>query len=162
ASKPLGAHENTRTARSGSKSHTRLYSKKRSGAVKVSQLEIDDQPGFVERPVRRHRAGASTLASDQVGQEWPVARGYNGISDAVMMCTPRDLEAFVVGFSLTEGIIERGSDIHDIEVSFHDHGDALPHAEVQVQVVQQSFMALKDKRRALAGRTGCGVCGIES
>lgn len=128
----------------------------------MSQLETDDQPGFVERPVRRHRAGASSVAADQVGQEWPVALVYNGISHAVMMCTPRDLEAFAVGFSLTEGIIERGSDIHDIEVTFHDHGDVLPHAEVQLQVVQQSFMALKDKRRAMAGRTGCGVCGIES
>ena len=38
----------------------------------------------------------------------------------------------------------------------------MPHAEVQLQVVQQAFVALKEKRRALAGRTGCGVCGIES
>jgi FdhD protein len=79
-----------------------------------------------------------------------------------MMCTPRDLEAFAVGFSLTEGIVERGSDIHDIEVYFRDDGVALPHAEVHLQVVQQAFASLKDKRRALAGRTGCGVCGIES
>jgi FdhD protein len=119
-----------------------------------------DQPGYVQRQVHRHRLGQAAEATDDVGQEWPVALVYNGISHAVMMCTPRELEAFAVGFSLTEGIVERGSDIHDIEVYFFD--GPLPHAEVHLQVVQQAFVALKDKRRALAGRTGCGVCGIES
>ncbi len=125
-------------------------------------MEIDDQPGYVHRRITRHRMGEAQEASDDVGQEWPVALVFNGISHAVMMCTPRDLEAFAVGFSLTEGIVERGSDIQDIEVYFRDDGSAIPHAEVHVQVVQQAFMALKDKRRAMAGRTGCGVCGIES
>jgi FdhD protein len=130
----------------------------------MNDTDIDDQPGYVQRPVRRHRLGEIRDAADDVGQEWPVALVYNGISHAVMMCTPRDLEAFAVGFSLTEGIVERGSDIHDIEVFFHDTpaGDTQPHAEVHLQVVQQAFVALKQKRRALAGRTGCGVCGIES
>ncbi|SAK43839.1 formate dehydrogenase accessory protein FdhD [Caballeronia fortuita] len=128
----------------------------------MEQLETDDQPGFVERQVRRHRKGETSIAADDVGQEWPVALVYNGISHAVMMCTPRDLEAFAVGFSLTEGIVGRGSDIHDIEVFFRDDGAVVPHAEVHLQVVQQAFVSLKDKRRALAGRTGCGVCGIES
>jgi len=128
----------------------------------VEQLETDDQPGFVERQVRRHRKNEVAIAADNVGQEWPVALVFNGISHAVMMCTPRDLEAFAVGFSMTEGIVERGSDIHDIEVYLRDDGVALPHAEVHLQVVQQAFASLKDKRRALAGRTGCGVCGIES
>ncbi|WP_250450262.1 formate dehydrogenase accessory sulfurtransferase FdhD [Caballeronia sp. ATUFL_M2_KS44] len=128
----------------------------------MNQIETEDQPGYVERQVRRNRRGETAVASDNVGQEWPVALVYNGISHAVMMCTPRDLEAFAVGFSLTEGIVERGSDIHDIEVYYRDDGHALPHAEVHLQVVQQAFASLKDKRRALAGRTGCGVCGIES
>jgi len=128
----------------------------------VDQLETDDQPGYVERQVRRHRNSDSSVTADNIGQEWPVALVFNGISHAVMMCTPRDLEAFAVGFSLSEGIVERGSDIHDIEVYFRDDGVALPHAEVHLQVVQQAFASLKDKRRALAGRTGCGVCGIES
>ncbi|WP_250518043.1 formate dehydrogenase accessory sulfurtransferase FdhD [Caballeronia sp. ATUFL_M1_KS5A] len=128
----------------------------------MEQLETDDQPGFVERQVRRHRKNEVAIAADNVGQEWPVALVFNGISHAVMMCTPRDLEAFAVGFSMTEGIVERGSDIHDIEVYLRDDGVALPHAELHLQVVQQAFASLKDKRRALAGRTGCGVCGIES
>jgi FdhD protein len=130
----------------------------------VNDAEFDDQPGYVKRQVTRHRSGEKRDASDDVGQEWPVALVYNGISHAVMMCTPRDLEAFAVGFSLTEGIVERGSDIQDIEVFFRasESDSELPHAEVHLQVVQQAFVALKDKRRAMAGRTGCGVCGIES
>ena len=126
----------------------------------MNELETADQPGAVERQVRRHRGGAVETVIDHVGQEWPVALVFNGISHAVMMCTPRDLEAFAVGFSISEGIVERGSDIQDIEVELHD--GEMPHAEVQLQVVQQAFVELKEKRRALAGRTGCGVCGIES
>ncbi|HEV3106609.1 MAG TPA: formate dehydrogenase accessory sulfurtransferase FdhD [Trinickia sp.] len=120
-----------------------------------------EQPGAIEQEVRRHRGGTVETVIDKVGQEWPVALVFNGISHAVMMCTPRDLEAFAVGFSISEGIVERGSDIHDIEVTLHE-GDALPYAQVELTVVQRAFAALKDKRRALAGRTGCGVCGIES
>lgn len=126
----------------------------------MNELETDGQPGVVERQVQRHRGGKVETVTDHVGQEWPVALVFNGISHAVMMCTPRDLEAFAVGFAISEGIVERGSDIQDIEVELY--GGELPHAEVQLQVVQQAFVGLKEKRRALAGRTGCGVCGIES
>jgi FdhD protein len=126
----------------------------------LNERETAGQPGAVERQVQRHRNGKVETVADHVGQEWPVALVFNGISHAVMMCTPRDLEAFAVGFAISEGIVARGSDIQDIEVELHD--GELPHAEVQLQVVQQAFVALKEKRRALAGRTGCGVCGIES
>ncbi|CAD6558247.1 formate dehydrogenase accessory sulfurtransferase FdhD [Paraburkholderia metrosideri] len=127
----------------------------------MNELDTAGQPGAVERQVHRHRGAAVETVADHVGQEWPVALVFNGISHAVMMCTPRDLEAFAVGFAISEGIVDRGSDIQDIEVELHDDAE-LPHAEVQLQVVQQAFVALKEKRRALAGRTGCGVCGIES
>ncbi|VWB79821.1 formate dehydrogenase [Burkholderia lata] len=124
--------------------------------------EMRDEPrGAIELSVRRTRGGAVETAHDYVGQEWPVALVFNGISHAVMMCTPCDLEAFAVGFAISEGIVARGSDIKDIEVILHTDAP-LPHAEVHLEVVQQAFAALKDRRRALAGRTGCGVCGIES
>ncbi|MEX3930637.1 formate dehydrogenase accessory sulfurtransferase FdhD [Paraburkholderia phymatum] len=132
----------------------------------MNELEMGEQPGVVEQSVRRHRGQTvetvetvETVA-DHVGQEWPVALVFNGISHAVMMCTPRDLEEFAVGFAISEGIVERGAHIQDIEVGFRD--GKLPYAEVQLTVVQQAFVALKEKRRALSGRTGCGVCGIES
>jgi FdhD protein len=74
-----------------------------------------------------------------------------------MMATPRDLEEFAVGFSLTEGIVGRARDIYDLDVCFGEDS-----AEVQITIAQPEFLKLKGRRRALAGRTGCGVCGIES
>ncbi|MEI6000271.1 formate dehydrogenase accessory sulfurtransferase FdhD [Paraburkholderia bengalensis] len=126
----------------------------------MNELETGEQPGIVEQAVQRHRGGKVESVADHVGQEWPVALVFNGISHAVMMCTPRELEEFAVGFAISEGIVERGAHIQDIEVEFRD--GELPHAQVQLTVVQQAFVALKEKRRALSGRTGCGVCGIES
>ncbi len=125
-------------------------------------LDSAEESGVLEQKVRRHRGGVIDTTLDHVGQEWPVALVFNGISHAVMMCTPRELEAFAVGFAISEGIVERGSDIRDIEVTFHRDGMALPYAQVELTIAQQAFVALKARRRALAGRTGCGVCGIES
>lgn len=125
-------------------------------------LDSAEERGVIEQKVRRHRDGAVETLLDHVGQEWPVALVFNGISHAVMMCTPRELEAFAVGFAISEGIVERGSDIQDIEVTLHRDEGPLPYAQVELTIVQQAFVALKAHRRALAGRTGCGVCGIES
>ncbi|MFC5431027.1 formate dehydrogenase accessory sulfurtransferase FdhD [Paraburkholderia denitrificans] len=127
----------------------------------MNPLETEDQPGTIRLHVRRHDSGAVETRADYVCQEWPVALVFNGISHAVMMCTPCDLEAFAVGFAISEGIVARNADIQDIEVILHEDAD-LPHAEVRLTVVQQAFAGLKQKRRALAGRTGCGVCGVES
>ena len=121
-----------------------------------------EERGIVEQEVRRYRDGEIEATVDQVGQEWPVALVFNGISHAVMMCTPRELEAFAVGFAISEGIVKRRADIRDIEVAFHRDGVKLPYAHVELTIAQEAFVALKERRRALAGRTGCGVCGIES
>ena len=123
-------------------------------------MEIDsltERLGYAEREIIRHRAGLASNATDCVMEEVPVALVFNGISHAVMMATPRDLEEFAVGFALTEGIVDSESDIFDTEVHAHDAS-----AEVHLRIAQEAFLNLKGKRRALAGRTGCGVCGIES
>lgn len=93
---------------------------------------------------------------DEVAEEVPVALVYNGISHVVMMASPKDLEHFAVGFSLSEGIIESPQDIYGMDVVPSCNG-----LEVQVELSSRRFMGLKERRRALAGRTGCGVCGVE-
>lgn len=93
---------------------------------------------------------------DEVAEEVPVALVYNGISHVVMMASPKDLEYFAIGFSLSEGIIESPRDIFGMDVVPSCNG-----LEVQIELSSRRFMGLKERRRALAGRTGCGVCGVE-
>ncbi|EKQ7195621.1 TPA: formate dehydrogenase accessory sulfurtransferase FdhD [Klebsiella oxytoca] len=93
---------------------------------------------------------------DELAEEVPVALVYNGISHVVMMATPKDLAQFAVGFSLSEGIIENRREIYGIDVIQACNG-----LEVQIELSSRRFMGLKERRRALAGRTGCGVCGVE-
>ncbi|WP_296002019.1 formate dehydrogenase accessory sulfurtransferase FdhD [Rugamonas sp.] len=122
------------------------------------QDEADiERVGYQQREVVRHRAGTQARAVDCVAEEMPVALVFNGISHAVMMATPRDLEAFAVGFALTEGVVQSRADIYDIDVR-----PARASAEVELTIAQPAFLKLKDKRRTLSGRSGCGVCGIES
>ena len=111
--------------------------------------------GIVELSV--HRPPHITDAiPDFLAEEVPVALVYNGISHVVMMASPKDLELFAIGFSLSEGIIDHPQDIYGMDVVQACNG-----LEVQIELSSRRFMGLKERRRALAGRTGCGVCGVE-
>ena len=90
-------------------------------------------------------------------EETAVALVYNGISHAVMLTTPTDLEDFAYGFSLTEGIIARRHDIYAMDVVHTALG-----IEVRMELASACFAALKLRRRSLAGRSGCGLCGVDS
>ncbi|WP_312671733.1 formate dehydrogenase accessory sulfurtransferase FdhD [Pseudescherichia sp.] len=93
---------------------------------------------------------------DSLAEEVPVALVYNGISHVVMMASPKDLSEFAIGFSLSEGIIDAPTEIYGMDVVPSCNG-----LEVQIELSSRRFMGLKERRRALAGRTGCGVCGVE-
>ncbi|MFV5241098.1 formate dehydrogenase accessory sulfurtransferase FdhD [Enterobacter mori] len=111
--------------------------------------------GVVELVV--HRPPHITHATpDFLAEEVPVALVYNGISHVVMMASPKDLELFAIGFSLSEGIIDHPQEIYGMDVVKACNG-----LEVQIELSSRRFMGLKERRRALAGRTGCGVCGVE-
>jgi FdhD protein len=114
-------------------------------------------PPVQERPVLRVRGGEARMVDDLIVDEVPVALVYNGISHAVMMATPADLEEFALGFSLSEGIIAAPGQCYGIEVERGAGGIA-----VHLDIASGAFMALKARRRNVAGRTGCGLCGIDS
>ncbi len=99
----------------------------------------------------------SQLKDDNIAEEKAVAMVYNGISHAVMMATPLDLADFALGFSLTEGIIEKPSQLKSVDIVQSDLG-----YELQMDIASSAFMQLKQRRRQLSGRSGCGICGLES
>ncbi|HED3880029.1 protein FdhD [Enterobacter hormaechei] len=111
--------------------------------------------GIVELSVHRP-PHISHATPDFLAEEVPVALVYNGISHVVMMASPKDLELFAIGFSLSEGIIAHPQEIYGMDVVPACNG-----LEVQIELSSRRFMGLKERRRALAGRTGCGVCGVE-
>jgi FdhD protein len=111
------------------------------------------------QPLAQVRALLSDGSSqpEWVAEETPVALVYNGISHAVMMATPADLEDFALGFSLSEGLLAHAGELLDIETEAAEEGISL-----QLRVTAACEARLKERRRTLAGRTGCGLCGIDS
>src|ERR1700754_248845 len=107
--------------------------------------------------VVRWRDGQRRVVDDWLTEEVPIALEFNGISRAVMLPTPSDLEDFALGFGLAEGIFASPADLHDCELRYSAQG-----ITVEMQVSARCFTALKERRRTLVGRTGCGVCGTES
>ncbi|HWW04590.1 formate dehydrogenase accessory sulfurtransferase FdhD [Collimonas sp.] len=120
-------------------------------------MVIPEFASSTEVEVLKWRDGAASKSRDVVAEEVPVALEYNGISHAVMMASPADLEDFALGFSLTEGILQDRSELFDCEIVSAADG-----IQVQMQIASERFVALKEKRRNLTGRTGCGLCGAET
>ena len=120
------------------------------------------EAGSVRRPARRLTAAGGETRDEIVAEEVAVALVYNGISHAVMMATPCDLEDFARGFSLTERIVEKASEIYDIEVEDIEVGSGGRGIEVRLKIASQRMAGLQERRRSLAGRTGCGLCGVDS
>lgn len=108
-------------------------------------------------PVRGVRDGHDFSVNDWVADEVPVALEYNGISHAVMLATPLDLADFALGFSLSEGILGSASELYGVEEEVSPLGITL-----HLSVASGAFVRLKERRRSIAGRTGCGLCGTES
>lgn len=113
-------------------------------------------PAHVSVDVERWRDGVAEAATDSVAEECPIAVIYNGVPFAVMLATPLDLEDFARGFTWSEGIVGNPSEFQGVEVVAENDGYA-----VYVSIPLERSADLVDRRRALAGRTGCGLCGAQ-
>lgn len=103
------------------------------------------------------RDGMAADGTRAVPEETPVALTFNGTTHAVMMATPADIRAFALGFALTEGIVADPADILSIEEIVVEDG-----IEARLWIAEEKMRTLSARRRALAGPTGCGLCGVES
>ena len=103
------------------------------------------------------QTGGLSSGSRSIPEETAVALTYNGGTYAVMMTTPNDLEDFAVGFSLSEGVISSAADLHSLDVVRVDAG-----VELRMWLNRPNAERFQERRRHIAGATGCGLCGIES
>ena len=110
-----------------------------------------------EVPLERWESGRPSAARDSVAEETPLALIYNGLQHVVMMATPADLEDFALGFSLSEGILQRREVLYVTEVAAVSEG-----VEIRMDIDLQRFLPIEEQHRNLAGRTGCGLCGAET
>lgn len=113
--------------------------------------------GVVPAHVTEWRGAAARERSDWVADEVPVALVLNGITHAVMLASPNDLDDFALGFLMTEGLIESRQELYGMETRTVEDG-----IELQIEVGAACEWRLKERRRFMAGRTGCGLCGVDS
>ena len=95
-----------------------------------------------------------------LAEEVPVSLTFNGVASAVMMMTPHDIEDFVVGFSLTEGIVDQASDVSSVEVREIFTEENMGGLLAGTQIPEACFERLSGRRRNLPGQTSCGICGV--
>lgn len=117
----------------------------------MSQLPPPPLPQGVVR-VNLPGGGSALLA-----EEVPVALVFDGVTQAVMMATPCDLPDFLLGFALTEGMIDTPAEVLRSEVVPQARG-----IELRAWLATDAARRFAERRRGMAGPVGCGLCGIES
>ena len=120
---------------------------------------LDATPLELPLMVRGTRVSDSTSlpVSWHLAEEAAIAFLINGRSFAVMMATPANLEDFALGFLTTERIITAPSDLEELRVMPIEEGYAL-----NCIVPEHIAASVEKRRRTLAGRSGCGICGAET
>ena len=127
----------------------------------IEGQDTSDHAGLARAPVTSFRRARVTSTDDWLVDEVPVALVFNGISHAVMLASPTDLEDFARGFAFSEGLLSGPKELYGIDV-FEVGSGVNRGIEVRLDVAGAAEFRLKERRRNLAGRTGCGLCGTES
>jgi FdhD protein len=115
--------------------------------------------GFVTETLGllRLTPGDPDPVSRDLAAEQPIALEYNGVSYAVMMGTPIDLEDFAIGFTLSEGLVAAARDILDLAVA-----EVAGAHIVRITLPAVAAAPLLDRVRLRVGEGSCGLCGIQS
>jgi FdhD protein len=100
--------------------------------------------------------GSVAACPRSIPEETPIAFSYNRTTHAVMLATPDDMEDFAVGFSLSEGIIQRKEDIEALDIVAGSRG-----IERRMDLAQAPFDVLTRRQRRLAGPGSC-ACAVST
>lgn len=92
-----------------------------------------------------------------LAEEVPVALVFDGTTQAVMMASPTDLDDFLLGFALAEGLIAHPAELARQEVVAQSRG-----IEARGWLAGAASARFAQRRRGMAGPVGCGLCGLES
>lgn len=133
---------------------------------------------------QRHDFGQKQLEQQSVSLavEAAIAIVINGVHYAVLMASPSQLEYLALGFLFSEGLIQHRYELLDWEVipladsarlaQFTQSDDKSNAAQlikqlqdydvyiVDLTLSQRCHQRIQAQKRTLAGRTGCGMCGI--
>ena len=109
--------------------------------------------GSQRAPARRFNGSAVSTTSENLIEEVPVSLEWNGERHVVMMATPTDLEAFAIGFSITEGIVGSAAQILAVDVAPTANG-----VGILIRIPQQLPRMVAE--RSQPGTSSCGLCGM--
>ncbi|WP_425230182.1 formate dehydrogenase accessory sulfurtransferase FdhD [Sphingomonas sp.] len=106
-------------------------------------------------PAAMLRPGDIGAGERRLAIEAPVAVEVDGLGYAVMMMTPAELEAFAVGFMLTERLADSAADVADVDPFAGEAGWI-----VRVTLAERCRGRIHDRVRHRTSDTSCGLCGI--
>ncbi len=93
----------------------------------------------------------------QVPIEVPVALEYCGLGYAVMMASPDNLEDFIVGHAVAEGLVKNAADVSEVDFAQVEGGWI-----VRAQLPEDASDAIFARARTRVSDSSCGLCGVDS